>query len=82
MKFKSDRLEKFARLLADNTKYSFGLKLGRYTLTVTENLDIAEKIFDLCVSDKFWLSRIRAGGKLMFVDHDIRLNIQWAKIWS
>lgn len=82
MKYRSANLPRVANLLLRNTKHHFGpMKLGRYTLVITQNVDVAEQLIPLLVStrEETWIQVRKAGGKLIIVDADVMLNVRFAQ---
>ncbi len=69
--------------LEKNTKYKFDFTVGKWSITVRNHLDVAEKIFDLSTSGTITPLRIKkGGGKLFIYDSDIYLNRRWLCIWK
>lgn len=83
LKFESERLKEIADLLKNNKKYSFGdIKLGRYTLSVSENGFVVRQLMNLFFGTWPLLRFIQAGDKLMIVDVDIYLDVKFARIMT
>jgi hypothetical protein len=68
--------------LANNRKYKFDVTVGKWSITVRNNLDAAEKILDLCMPNYSPILVKRGGGKLFIYDSDVYLNRRFLNIFG